>query len=101
MKRTLLTLITLMISVHLQASESAAAPSLSADKLFAPDHLIQIDVNMDPKDWHALRISHRVTGENFSKIVERPYEYYPADVVIDGRKLDLYGTLVIYGTTLP
>jgi hypothetical protein len=91
MKRTLLVLITLMISIHLQASESSAAPSHAADRLFAPDHLIQIEVKMDPQDWHALRISHRVTGENFSKIVERPYEYYPADVVIDGRKLNSVG----------
>ncbi len=46
---------------------------------------------MAPEDWHTLRISHRVTGENFSQIVENPYDYYPADVVIDGQELTSVG----------
>ena len=46
---------------------------------------------MAPEDWHAMRISHRVAGENFSQIVKNPYEYYPADVVIDGQKIESVG----------
>jgi len=61
------------------------------DAYFAQDRLIQVEITMAPEDWQALRISHRVTGEDFSKVVENPYEYYPADVVIDGRKLSSVG----------
>ena len=46
---------------------------------------------MDPDDWQALRISHRVTGENFTQIVEKPYDYYPATAVIDGREIGEVG----------
>jgi len=59
--------------------------------LFDPDHLIQVEVTMDPEDWQALRISHRVTGEDFAQIVEKPYEYYPAIVSIDGQKIGAVG----------
>lgn len=46
---------------------------------------------MAPEDWQALRISHRIAGENFSQIVENPYVYYPADVVIDGQEVKSVG----------
>jgi len=62
-----------------------AAETLTADNLFDPDRLIQVEVSMDPEDWLELRISHRVTGENFAQIVEKPYDYYPAQVKIDGQ----------------
>jgi spore coat protein CotH len=90
-KITLLILITLLISTPLQASESAAASPQAVDTLFDPGHLMQIEVKMDPKDWHALRISHRVPGEGFKQIVDNPYEYYPADAVIDGREFKSVG----------
>ena len=63
----------------------------ASDALFAPDRLIQVEVKMAPEDWQALRISHRVTGEDFSQVVERPYEYYPASVVIDGQAIESIG----------
>ena len=46
---------------------------------------------MDPDDWQSLRISHRVTGENFTQIVEKPYDYYHATVVIDGQEIGEVG----------
>jgi hypothetical protein len=68
-----------------------AAETLTADNLFDPDHLIQVEVTMAPEDWLALRISHRLTGENFAQIVEKPYDYYPASVKIDGQDLGVLG----------
>jgi hypothetical protein len=68
-----------------------AAELSTADTLFAHDHLMQVEVTMDPDDWQALRISHRETGENFAQIVEKPYEYYPATAVIDGREIGEVG----------
>jgi len=61
------------------------------DRYFAPDRLIQVEIRMAPENWQALRISHRITGEDFSKVVDNPYQYYPADVVIDGRKINSVG----------
>jgi spore coat protein CotH len=86
MKSRLAVILTLLLSPVLQAAEQA-----TADTLFAHDHLMQVEVTMDPDDWHALRISHRETGENFSQIVEKPYEYYSANAVIDGQEIGEVG----------
>jgi len=86
MKKNIIALLALLISFPL-----AAAETLTANTLFDPDHLMQVEVTMDPEDWQALRISHRVTGENFAQIVEKPYEYYPATVRIDGKKIGAVG----------
>jgi spore coat protein CotH len=86
MKNTVVALLTLLVSLPLVAAESR-----TADTLFDPDHLMQVDVTMAPEDWQALRISHRETGENFAQIVEKPYEYYPAEVSIDGEKIGTVG----------
>ena len=86
MKNPLAVLLILFFSPLLQAAEA-----ITADTLFAPDHLMQVEVTMDPDDWQALRISHRVTGENFTQIVEKPYDYYPATAVIDGREIGAVG----------
>ncbi|MDH3926001.1 MAG: CotH kinase family protein [Xanthomonadales bacterium] len=86
MKNLITTLFFLSISSLLHAAET-----LTADNLFDPDRLIQVEVTMDPKNWLDLRISHRETGENFSQIVEKPYEYYPADVKIDGLDIGRVG----------
>jgi spore coat protein CotH len=89
MQRILLTLCASLLSCGLHAVETTTASD--ADMLFAPGRLIQVEVKMAAEDWQALRVSHRVTGEDFSKIVEKPYEYYPADVVIDGQELKSVG----------
>jgi len=87
MKKTLLTLFIVLPLFSLHAEENTAS-----DTLFAPDRLIQVEVTMAPEDWQALRISHRVAGENFSQIVENPYEYYPVDIVIDGHEIKSVGS---------
>ena len=86
MKISLAVFLTVLLSPLLQAAQATPA-----DTLFAPDHLMQVEIMMDPDDWQALRISHRVTGENFSQIVEKPYDYYPATAVIDGREIGEVG----------
>jgi spore coat protein CotH len=80
-----------LFSAHLFAMDSDTSRTHSSDALFAPDRLIQVEVKMAPEDWHALRISHRVTGEDFSQVVENPYLYYQANVVIDGQELGSVG----------
>lgn len=73
------------------AADSKVTPVHASDALFEPDRLIQVEVRMAPEDWQALRISHRVTGEDFSQVADNPYQYYRADVTIDGQKLDAVG----------
>ena len=86
MRNTLSTLLLLLISPLAHTTEPT-----TADTLFNPDQLIQVEVTMAPEDWRELRISHRVTGENFSQIVEKPYEYYPANIVINGQAIQAVG----------
>ena len=62
---------------------SATAPSPS-DALFDPSRVIQIEIRLDARDWHALRISHPIQGENF-QVIARGYDYYRGDAVVDGR----------------
>lgn len=64
-----------------------ASPS---DALFAPNRLLQIQIRMDPKDWHALRISHPDLDGDLVPI-RMNYEYYPADAVIDGQLVKSVG----------
>ena len=73
------------------AADSKVTPVHASDALFEPDRLIQVEVRMAPEDWQALRISHRVSGEDFSQVADNPYQYYRADVTIDGQKLDAVG----------
>lgn len=70
-----------------------AAAFTADDDLFALDRVIQIEVTMDPDGWHALRISHRDRGDDKSvfKFAEKPYKYYRADVVIEGRRVGSVG----------
>ena len=86
MKNTFVAILTLLVSLPLVGAET-----LTSDMLFDPHHLIQVEVTMAPEDWQALRITHRETGENFTQIVEKPYEYYPATVSIDGEKIGTVG----------
>jgi spore coat protein CotH len=91
MKGTLTALSILLFCCQLQAADAVLAGPDPADALFDPGHLIQVELRMAPEDWLALRISHRVTGEGFSQIVDNPYEYYPATAVIDGQELKSVG----------
>jgi spore coat protein H len=71
---------------------TSVSSAQSEDTLFAPDRLIKIEVKMDPDDWQALRISHRTPdAANWSTMAEKPYDYYRADVMIDGTEFKSVG----------
>src|SRR5688572_1910890 len=62
-------------------------PELS-QRLFEPGHVLQVEIRLDPKDWHALRIGHRQRDEATGEVLAvNPYSYYKAEVTIDGRPL--------------
>jgi spore coat protein CotH len=63
-----------------------------SDALFDPTRVIQIEIRLDPKDWHALRISHPILeNENNISITEQGYDYFRADVVVDGQVIKSVG----------
>src|SRR5262245_59154510 len=75
----------------LSAELKKPGPSPS-DALFDPSRVIQIEIRLDPKDWHALRISHPILeDENNISITEQGYQYYRGDVVIDGEVVKSVG----------
>ena len=60
-----------------QAQERGRDPS---DALFDPGRVIQIEIRLDPKDRHELRIGHRSRDEATGVVLaDKPYEYYKAD----------------------
>lgn len=53
-----------------QAAEPQASKTASAsDALFDPGRVIQVEVQLDPKDWHELRISHRRVDEATGEVL--------------------------------
>ena len=66
-------------------------PGASAsDGLFDPGRVIEIEIRLDAKEWHALRISHPDLDEDLVPI-RMNYNYYRADVVIDGKAVKSVG----------
>ena len=67
------------------------------DPLFDPNHLVQIDLTLDPADWDALRSQTRdlfdtLGGANcLAEPFESPFTEFEADVVVDGEGLARVG----------
>jgi hypothetical protein len=74
---------------------SGADPDPS-DALFDPDHLVEIEIELQPADWETLRVQHT---DLFGRLVEDcpgplppdPYTIFPATVTIDGERLEEVG----------
>ena len=63
-----------------------------SDALFDPSRVIQIEIRLDPKDWHALRISHPILdAEGSIPLSDNGYEYYRGDISIDGQLVKSVG----------
>ena len=61
-----------------------------SDALFAPDHLIQVEIEMAESDWDDLRSQGRSMPHAMSACRDRDfeYDYFPATVTIDGQRLE-------------
>ena len=69
-------------SLAAQLHKLGPSPS---DALFDPDRVIQIEIRLDPKDWHALRTNYRraeYVGDEWKWTTG--YDYFKGEVVIDG-----------------
>ncbi len=64
--------------------------------VFDPDHLIEVEVEIDPADWDALRVQNRGDGlftgpDCMSAPFPSPYDWFPARVTVDGETYDEVG----------
>jgi hypothetical protein len=81
-----------LIATNALAAELKKPGPSPSDALFDPSRVIQIEIRLDPKDWHKLRVSYPVVDENGDiSITEKGCEYYRAQVVIDGREVKSVG----------
>ena len=71
------------------AGTTDAKAALHLDDLFQSDRVVDVEINVQQKDWETL--SNQTQGvfdvlgpERRLEIVKRPYSYFSADVVIDG-----------------
>jgi|MDTC01.1.fsa_nt_gb spore coat protein CotH len=62
---------------------------------FYPEHVLDVQVTMAPEDWETLRFERRsavtILGSNCDEPIPDSYNYYPADVAIDGELLEQVG----------
>ncbi len=78
-------------TLSLAAELKKPDPSPS-DALFDPSRVVQIEIRLDPEDWHALRVNYRrgeYVGDGWKWT--KGYEYFRGDVVIDGREVRSVG----------
>jgi len=68
------------------SSSAATTPpnSLTADRLFARGHVIQVDVRMDPADWTTLCNQSRNHRDAVRNPIAKPYTNFRADITVDG-----------------
>jgi len=66
------------------------------DQLFDPDHVIEVEVEIDPADWDVLRYQSRslldIVGEECQEgPLESPYTWFTASVTLDGESFEEVG----------
>ncbi len=72
------------------------APTDPAGWLFAPDHIVEVAIEIDPADWDTLRRQTRsgwdvVAAENgacMAQPIVKPFTWFPASVTVDGIRRD-------------
>lgn len=71
----------------------AQTPADPTARMFARDHVLQIDIDMAPADWREIRLSHRdAADETLSQIAnDDAYQYKAADIRIDGVRVARVG----------
>ena len=63
-------------------------PPLAADRLFEPQHLMVVDIEVAPDDWLAICTQTRVFSEALAKEnAVSPFSYFKANIVIDGVRI--------------
>lgn len=60
------------------------------DRFYAPDHLVEVEIEISPRDWDAIRRQTRsfVASLSEAKDWESPFSYVRANVTIDGQRIE-------------
>ena len=74
----------LLTSTFLDANDGRAA---DGDDLFDPSRILEIGIDINPDDWDALRKQSRdfFSSLSASSPSESPFEYFKADIKVDGK----------------
>lgn len=68
--------------------EPDAGPDDPSEALFRPDHVLEIELTLDPDDWARMRVEPEVLGVHGGTCGDpttaSPYNTYPASIRIDG-----------------
>ena len=71
----------LTLSTLLPADLNSADTTLSADKLFDPEHVVDVQITLAEKDWDTLRRQTRAFALSLKKTpAESHFEYVKGDV---------------------
>lgn len=78
---------------------SPFAPTDPAGRLFDPDHVVEVALEIAPADWEALRRQHRswwdvAAAENKACLVQpfaKPFDWFPAAITVDGVRRERVG----------
>lgn len=81
------------VMLVLSASNAVAqTQKIDGDSLLDPNRIVDIRIEIKTEDWDVLRRQARNMGAFFSgQAIEDPYDYFPADIWIDGVKVERVG----------
>ena len=87
----------LLLMANQPVAAQEAAGGHPTDPWFAPDHVLDVAVKMDPADWDTLRRQTRTWGDAFggTECLAQPFasvfSWFTADVTVDGQRYDDVG----------
>ena len=68
-----------------QSSSQKTNLPLSAERLFSPDRVTEIQIELNENDWDEIRSQTRTFGEALTKqLAENPFTYVKGNITIDG-----------------
>jgi len=72
------------------------SPPIEDAALFAPDHLIEVEIELDPGDWNDIRNQTRdfyelLGGDCLAEPFASPFTYFEAEITVDGEVIEDVG----------
>ena len=87
------TLILCLLSATYGSSSEPNVEISPRDRIYADDHLVDIQIQIPPPDWNIIREQTRSLMESLAEreSVKSPFDYVSADVTIDGKTIKEVG----------
>lgn len=89
-RRVLGAIATLVLTL-LARLRAAGAEELNAQRLLAPDRLINVEIELPAKDWSALCKQSRDFRTAFTDTTAKPFTYFRGNVTLDGVRINSVG----------